>query len=376
MNLKEKMGLLNFSDSQKKLMKILGIFIGIIILFIILILIIKGIGGTKVSYQQLENIMVRAAEEYIIDEPNVFKNDIYGTVEISAETLSEKGYMKQIVKYVGKDISCKAYVSVYKNLDYYDYIPKLDCGEEYSVVSLSDTITSDDNIVTTSSGLYKQTNGYVYRGEYVDNYATFSGKTWRIISIDNDGNIKLIQNEQDKYSVWDNRYNSDYGYTSGINEFEGVEASRLKDSILSVYNDGTTIKKEAKGLIVPKEYCVGKRSKGDNSKDGSTECAKTSDLMGATLLTVAEYLDASLDNGCISIGSKECSNYNYLAKLKSSFWTVTAQQENTGYAYYINSRVQIAQTSNSYSVKLVVTVNGNVNYIDGDGTKGNPYVIE
>lgn len=376
MNLKEKMKLLNFSDSQKKLMKIFGIFIGVVILFIILISIIKGISGSKVSFQQLENIMVRAAERYVEAEPSIIGNDVYGTIDISAETLAEKGYMKQIVKYVGKDVSCKANVSVYKNLDYYDYIPKLDCGKEYNVVSLSDKITNKDNIVTTSSGLYKETNGYVYKGEYVDNYVTFSGKTWRIISIDNEGNIKLIQTEQEKYSVWDNRYNSDYGYTSGINEFEGIEASRLKDSILSVYNDGVTITKEAKGLIVPREYCVGKRAKGDTSKDGSTECAKTSDLMGASVITVAEYLNASLDEGCVSISSNECSNYNYLAKLKSSFWTATAQQENTGYAYFINSKVQIAQASSSYTVKLVVTVNGNVNYVSGNGTSNDSYVIE
>lgn len=376
MNLKEKMALLNFSNSQKKLMKIFGIFIGVAIILIILISIIKGISGNRVSYQQLENIMVRAAERYVADEPSVIENDIYGTIDISVETLTKKGYMKQLVKYVGKDVSCKADVSVYKNLDYYDYIPKLNCGKEYNVVSLNNKITNDNNIVTTSSGLYKETNGYVYRGEYVDNYATFSGKTWRIISIDNEGNIKLIQTEQDKYSVWDNRYNSDYGYTSGLNEFEGIEASRLKDSILSVYNDGVTINKEAKGLIVPREYCVGKRTKGDTSKDGSTECAKTSELMGASVLTVAEYLNASLDGGCISISSNECSNYNYLAKMKSSFWTVTAQQENTGYAYFINSKVQIAQASSSYNVKLVVTVNGNVNYISGNGTSDAPYIIE
>lgn len=376
MNLKEKIGLLNFSDSQKKLIKIFGIFMVIIILFIILILIIKGINGTKVSYKQLENIMVRAAQRYVEDEPSLFENGVYGTINVSASTLAEKGYMKEIKKYIEKDVSCKADVSIYKNLDYYDYIPKLNCGKDYSVVSLSDTIIDEKNIVTTSSGLYKETNGYVYRGEYVDNYATFSGKTWRIVSIDNEGNIKLIQNEQDKYSVWDNRYNSDYGYTSGINEFEGIEASRLKDSILSVYNDGVTITKDAKGLIVPKEYCVGKRAKSDTSKDGSTECAKTSDLMGASVLTVAEYLNASLDNGCISIISKECSNYNYLAKMNSSFWTATAQQENTGYAYYISSKVQISQASSSNGLKLVVTVNGNVNYVSGNGTIEDPYVIE
>lgn len=374
MDIKGKMN--SLSDSQKGLVKMLMIFMGVILVFIILLLVVKGLSGSKVTYAQLENIMTRAAERYVKADSSVIKSDVYGTTEISVNTLIEKKYMKKMTSYVGKKVTCDAKVLVYKNLDYYDYIPKLDCGKEYATVSLSNKITDESNIVTNSSGLYKETNGYVYRGEYVDNFVKFSGKLWRIISIDNDGNMKIIQMDKENYSPWDNRYNSNYGYTSGINDFEGVEASRLKNAILESYNNVGTITTNAKALVIPKQYCIGKRSKDDASKDGSTECATTSELMGATGLTVAEYLNASLDSGCTTLASKECANYNYLAKLQSTFWTVTAQKENSGYAYYVSSKIQIAQASSSYNVKIVVTINGDINYVSGDGTEGNPYIVE
>ena len=366
----------NFSDSQKKMLKMLGILLLVIVAIILVVVIFKSMSGGKVSHEQFENVMVRAAERYVKADPEVIESEVYGTTEISAATLAKKGYMKEITEYFGKDTKCEGKVLVYKNLDYYKYIPKLNCGEDYNNQSISEVIIDEKNIVTTGSGIYKQGDNYVFRGEYVDNYVSYAEKTWRIISIDANGNIKMIQTDDAGYSVWDNRYNSDYGYTSGINSFEGIEASRIKNTILNAYNNEKIFTAEAKSLIVPNQYCVGKRAKTDASKDGNTECAVKSELMGATGLTVSEYLNASLDENCNSMSSKSCANYNYLAKFGNAFWTVTAQSENTGYAYAISRTVQVSQASASYVVKLVVTVNGNINYTSGTGTLADPYIIK
>ncbi|HPF83235.1 MAG TPA: hypothetical protein PLV83_03590 [Bacilli bacterium] len=376
MKLKDKLALLNFSDSQKRLFKILGIVLGAFILLIIIISIIKGCSSGKMSYEQLENNMVRAAENYVKDEPTVIKDEVFGTTTITVDTLVSKKYMKEMSKYLGKGTTCTGSVLVYKNLDDLTYMPKLDCGDAYKANSISEYIRNNTEVVTTGSGLYKNNDSYYYRGEYVDNYVKYSDKVWRIISIDKDGYIKLIETESNSYSIWDDRYNSNYGYVAGINDFEGVEASRIKDSILNAYNDKEIITKDARKLIVPDQYCVGKRSMEDTTKDGSTECSKKTELMGAGGLTIYEYMAASLDSGCKNIKSKECTNYNFLAKFGGIFWTITANAANTGEAYAISSKVQPLQTASSYPIKLVVKVNGNINYKDGTGTETDPYIIK
>lgn len=376
MNMKEALGRLNFSDSQKKMLKMLGIFIGGMILLIVLISIIKSMSGGKISYEQLENVLTRAAEKYVKADPEVIEDEVYGTTRIDADTLVDKKYMKPMEKYTGKNSSCSAEVLVYRNLDDYTYIPRIDCGEDYKTVSLSDKITDSNNIVSTGAGLYQQDNRYIYRGELVDNYVTFSGQLWRIISIDFEGNVKLFQTEDIGNKVWDNRYNTDAGRSSGINDFEGIEPSRLKTAILGAYNNEKIIMPIAKKIIVPREYCVGKRTLDDSSNDGSTECEVHSELMGASTVTVSDYLAASLDENCVSINSKECANYNYMAKLSTEIWSITAVADTTNKAYYISSTVRNELTSYSKRVKLVVTINGNIAYNSGTGSQSDPYIIE
>ena len=46
-------------------------------------------------------------------------------------------------------------------------------------------------------GLYADTyeeGRYFYKGANPNNYITFSGETWRIISVENDGTIKIMRN--------------------------------------------------------------------------------------------------------------------------------------------------------------------------------------
>lgn len=361
----------NLSDSQKKMFKMFGI---VIVVFVVIIILVSLLSNKKVSYSQLENVASRAAEQYVNANPDVIKDEVYGTTRIDFSTLISKKYMKEMSKYVGDEVSCKGEVLVYKNLDNYKYIPRVDCGEAYTSKSLFEILTDEKNIVTSGSGLYEQDENYFYRGEYVDNYVRFSNDLWRIISISPEGEIRLIQNGKGIYAPWDDRYNSDYGYSIGINKFEGVESSRIKNAIMEAYNDGKIILPESKGLIIPQKYCVGPRSENDEGYE--VECELKSELMGASSLTVSDYLRASLSEDCNSINSNECLNYNYLASMNSSFWTVTPKKDDSGSAYYITASVQSSKTSNYKDVKLVVTVNGLINYTNGDGTINNPYIID
>ena len=64
----------------------------------------------------------------------------------------------------------------------------------------------DVAIVESGDGLYKdeyEKGKYTYKGANPNNYITFNNETWRIISIDSDGTIKIIKNEHIGEMSWD-----------------------------------------------------------------------------------------------------------------------------------------------------------------------------
>ena len=367
-------------DNKKAVVKMGIILGGILLLFIIIVIIVSIVMGNKKSYEQFENIVLRASERYVTDNPTVIdQSTVYGTTEITIDTLVTNNYMKEVSKYLGEDRSCTGKVLVYRNMKDLKYIPKIKCGTDYSDVSISEKIILNEEVVSENGGLYAEDGGYVFRGQHVNNNVVYSGQNWKIISIDKVGNIKMIQADRiNDYVEWDDRYNAAFYYNSGFNEFQGkagTESSRIKDYINQAYN-GSALTDEAKKIIVPTEYCIGKRGETDKSKDGSTECALKTELSPAGLLSVNEFLHASLDEKCIDATSRECGNYNYFTDIAGSYWTATASNKNTADVYYINNVLYISKASNAYPLRLVVVVNGLVNYKSGSGTTQDPYILD
>lgn len=367
------------NDQQRKLIKLGLTAIGIIFALIILLIIVKAVIGTKINNSQLENVMIRAAKSYVADNPDKITDDIYGETKISISALVSAGYMKEITKYKGKDTNCNGSVTVFKNADYYSYNPKLTCGNDYSYKVLSDVITDSKNVVTEGNGLYfnELENYYVFRGEYVDNYITYAGQTWRILRVDSDGNIRLLQQTGTQYIVWDDRYNNDRKRQYGMNYFEGTENSRIKDSILDYYNNEKNFSSDSKSIVIPKEYCVGARSEESTDKTGIAECTTKSELMAAGLPYASELMEVSIDINCLTSNSESCSNYNFLTAMNSQFWTATPYSGNTYEVFYVTSGMLYkTMASQVKNMNIELTINGNINYTSGKGTSNDPYIVK
>lgn len=373
------MDLKNMDDKKKGMVKIGLILGGIFFGFILIFIIYKIIFGNVLAFDKIENIMVKSAKTYVKNHPEKVEGNISGTTEIKVSDLIAEGYMKDMSKYTKKDVMCSGSVLVFKNIDDYSYSPKLDCGDAYKYKLLTDEITKKENIVTKDTGLYKvetEEPYYVFRGENVDNYVSIGDNLWRIIRIDNDGNIRLFQDSANQKVVWDNRYNIDKSFKSGINDFEGVQASRIKDEIISLYNNEEMFSKSFKSIIVPKEFCIGKRSAEDIDNTGAIECSVKSELMGAGTIALYEYLQASIDPNCFNSMTESCNNYNYLATYKKAYWTLTASSTSSSGAFQIGRKVTSARAASFGATHLVITVNGNINYTKGTGTKEDPYIIK
>ena len=95
------------------------------------------------------------------------------------------------------------------------------------------------------------------------------------------------------------------------------------------------------------------------------------------LLTVSDYINASMDSNCTTATSRACQNYNYLA-IDTSWWLGTAVNEETNSEVFMvnsNGTVESTSASNYAYIRPVVYLNSRVLYASGKGTEENPYKI-
>lgn len=357
-----------------KLIKIMGIIIG---LFILLMIILMIFGGNKVlSFSKIEDRMVSAAKKYFKDNEELLPKENGDKTSVSGLDL-ETGYMPNISKLVADGVVCNGEVRVYKFNGEINYVPYLNCGDDYTTKELYKEITKSENIVTTSSGLYKMGDEFVFRGLDVNNYVMFSDRLWRVIKVDNVGNVRLIENDTKLKSVWDDSYNVDKESNVGINIFysEKTEPSKIYKQLQELVDDEEFLTASAASKLAYIDVCYGSRTEDSASKDGSAECSvKVSSPI--SLISAYEYIRVSLDENCNGTTSAACTNYNYLTDFSGSYWTSTALSGSTYRVYRISGSVGYTNASSSNRIRAVVNLNNSAIFESGDGSLNNPYKIK
>ena len=219
--------------------------------------------------------------------------------------------------------------------------------------NLNEILTQPVNLVVDGDGLQVDGKRYVYRGNPVDNYVYYSGMLWRMMSIDEEGNIRMITDETVSVVPWGYESN-DYEASlirSYLNPQEGNENSGLFYSILE----------EPETYLVPTKLCADKSAE-------PTEVLgckiSVEDYVG--LMNVNEYFFANGVDSYLNIGTQQ--------------WTLTAKAEDTT-VFYVHALGGIGNNSESttdkysYGVRPVITLKANTNITGGNGLKENPYHI-
>ena len=366
-------------DALKKIdRKFLILIVCIILLPIVLIIflaLVRGCSNRKTTYDNYEKKMVSAAEKYFGDNLPTAEGEV---LKVDLDTLVEKKLVKSYKKALGEE--CTGEVIVRRtgasvestNGGYLNYIYTLNC-ENYTTTHLKDKIMSD--VVTSESGLYKVGDRYIFRGDKVRNYVEFFGKSYRIVSLDQNGIIKLVRSEvEDVSRLWDNKFNSEANATYGKTIYKD---SAILNYILTNYKNSKKFSKSARKHLVPYSVCVGKRSTEDYRISNEVDCSEKLDNQLVSLLNISDFAMASTDLECDSTISKSCRNYNYLYGVASSTWTLNTVKENTYEVFLLSSGLQSYEKANSYSeYSVVIYVDGNEPYMSGNGTKENPYIIK
>ena len=201
--------------------------------------------------------------------------------------------------------------------------------------------------VYKGDGLYQDQedkNYYYYKGKINNNYVWYSGRLWRIVSIDKE-HIKLITEENQTSLVW--------GYKQNYNN------SYIKDW-LNRTDNGSFLKSldNCDKILEKSNYCI------DEISEDNITCNKKEE-MTVGLLSISEYLLA---------GGKD----SYLNN-NSYWWTINTAKDNKVWYVFseggINNKSFDKDVYYSYGVRPTITISNSAIKYSGNGTKNNPYVI-
>jgi len=186
---------------------------------------------------------------------------------------------------------------------------------------------------------FNNINGVSYfNGKVDDNYVSYSNLLWRIVKVDNDNTIKLISEDIISYLAFDD----------SIDNFENSYVSNWlnKDVLINQIDTQN---------MVSDKICTDKVSKANNS-----ECNNYIENLNIGLLSVADYVNAGAEDSYLN---------------NSKFYYLSSINENE--IWYVNSKGKLTNGEGNklYGIRPTITLKGNINYSDGNGSIDNPYIV-
>lgn len=364
---------------RENILKIFVVF-GVLILVIIFLIACSGKGGSggkASSYDKMEDNLKADATRYLSKHKDLLPKTEGKITKIEMDTIYNEKQMKKMTAIDDETVRCSGYVNVSYRVNtaeekVYRVVPHVKCGDKYETEDLYVHILKNEDLVQEYDGLYKVDKNYIFRGENPNNYLKIGENLYRIMSIDSDGYIKIINAKSSKLSsVWDDRYNVDTGKYNGINDYY---VSRVRQSLNEYFATGEFITDLERDIFVKHDYCIGKRSETNVTISKDEECSNTSDEDYLSLPILYDYYIASVDSNCKSILDEACNNYNYLQSLRT-FYTSTGSKETSSLVFSVSETAGLSRADRTRKIPTVAFI-ANVSYTSGKGTLENPYIVK
>lgn len=221
---------------------------------------------------------------------------------------------------------------------------------------IEEATTLYDKIINSKTysdnqGLFEIDNAYVYKGQVTNNYILYSGRLWRVISINKDKELKMVTESVESSLVWGFNSNYETSYIrSWLNKNENLYSGIFYNSLNNPENN-----------LLKTNNCIDKWDKVD---DMTCENNYNEDYI--SLLSGNDYKTAGGTNSFLNI--------------ESNFWLINATSVNK--AWFItesggyNNIVNINNTYEAYGIRPVITINSDIDLVSGNGTEDNPYIFE
>ena len=233
-----------------------------------------------------------------------------------------------------------------------------------------------DGVVTTGSGLYRDGSRYIYKGSSPNNYVSYAGKTWRIISIETNG-YKLILNSAYETGVT-------YHGTSSNLTTSNFTSMRIYTGSLSTFWNTLT---DTSAINTSYPFKTGMVADGASSTSNTIADTITAENSATTTLklglpNISDYQRASTDSGCIdttkwSVANASpfaCKNSNWMYNSSSGYWFLNIYSSTRARFQNTTGAVSLNPTTYTYDVRPVIYLKETTTFL-GSGTSSNPYTI-
>ncbi len=303
------------------------------------------------------------------------------------------------VKPISKNIRLDVIVDNQKisniNLDYKlsDYI--IDNYESLNVIKINQALTGNQNYETVD---------YRYQGKTPNNYITFNGEdnVWRIIGVfevetpngngiyTKENKVKIIRDSIETNIAWnENGSEGDNDWTTST-LMTTLNSGDYYNRTGTYLSNGLTI--EAKSQISTTKWYLGNGDNNKSAKDLYVQERSTSVHNGnsqiwdgkVALMYPSDYLYASstcYNSGVLGNGYSDstCTSTNWLFS-GLRYWSVTPVSVDKLGALYVNNVGNLINglviKSSTAGLCPSIYLSPNIKYVSGDGTSGNPFVIE
>ena len=297
-------------------------------------------------------------------------------------------------------------------------------GSDINIVNISGDESKPEVSLNATQSIMLDNNGeYRYYGANPNNYVSFNGELWRIISSSNvkssesditgSQRLRIIRNESIGNHSWDygtsgtdydNNWNSAtlnntlnviyYNGTSGTCYLDGSETTcdyangtikGLDDNSRSLIGDTLWYlggNNTSKGLYASDWYNIerGLLDGGYKVYEGNSETIITKiGIMYPSDYTYAADLSVCKNDGFNYEGDDNCAKGDWLFNSDNQ-WLLSAYSIGSTYAFDVNSSGYVSDlylryVNLAFGIRPVTVLKPNVTIIGGSGTSGDPYQL-
>ncbi len=213
------------------------------------------------------------------------------------------------------------------------------------VQTLDGIIINNNSLVKDGDGLHRDNDGYYFKGNITNNYVMIFNRLYRVLRVDNDGSVKLVSENTVASFMWgdDSKYKSSNLHnwlTKTKDEHSGIYLNTIPN-----YSD----------FLKKTSYSE------DILKNNKIKSGKNTYKDYVTTLSINDYINGGSSKGFLNNGK-----IYYLIGLDDNDENLFVDEDGT---------VQSCDSLDGYGVRAVITLKKDSKIASGDGSVGNPYVI-
>ena len=224
------------------------------------------------------------------------------------------------------------------------------------------------------------TRRYIYRGDAVNNYLLYSNKLWRIISIEDNGTVRLIDTSFNDTRFWDNDTTKEFANSSIKDYLNNIYLPEISDISKMISGTNVAVALLDNGTTVTRDEYKQALNAALNEQDSPLVSYSM-----VSLPTIYDYIVASSNPACFDLfTSQNCTSW--LSEYKS--WTINKGKNlKKDYAIYmpftitVNGNTETVEnskfviTTSVQKIYPVITLNRNNYILSGNGSLEYPYIL-